>query len=234
MAQVYEILTELNSPVYGRPEYDGLEYDYEVPNEMVVASPGGASDIHHHWTKGFYGLGGSSWDVFGNEPPAEVYGNVGALYDTGPTATQTQGPPIGPVYPSPPVGTSPEFLGAQAPPRPPPEPFNNDNNIEYVDASIPFLTESSRERYATTPLSTSEPGSPGLVAPRAPALNWYTLSVLFVAFIAFSFWTYAIEALFRERVYKGRRIPWLACVGYALCFSIVLVGITWTSSSSSA
>ena len=75
MTDVYEVLNELDPPVYGSPDYDGLEYDYEIPNEMIVASPGGASDIHHHWTKGFYGEGGSSWDVFGNEPPALVYGN---------------------------------------------------------------------------------------------------------------------------------------------------------------
>ena len=88
----YQVLDSPDSPVYGHPRYDGLEYDYEVPNQMVVESPGGTSSTQHHWTKGFYGEGGSSWDVFGNEPPATVYGNTGSLYAPGPTASQIWAP----------------------------------------------------------------------------------------------------------------------------------------------
>ena len=119
----YQVLDSPDSPVYGTPDYDGLEYDYEVPNQMVVESPGGTSDIHHHWTKGFYGDGGRSRDVFGNEPPATVYGYTGSLYATGPTATQAWAPGApgpGTYYGSPPVGMDPQFLGVQFAPHPPP------------------------------------------------------------------------------------------------------------------
>jgi hypothetical protein len=143
----YQVLDSPDSPVYGTPDYDGLEYDYEVPNQMVVESPGGTSDIHHHWTKGFYGVGGSSWDVFGNEPPATVYGNTGSLYATGPTATQTWAPTApgaGTYYGSPPSGMSPEFLGRQSAPNPPSKPFEDTDNIEYLQPVKPTPT---REKY---------------------------------------------------------------------------------------
>ncbi len=143
----YQVLDSPDSPVYGTPDYDGLEYDYEVPNQMVVESPGGTSDIHHHWTKGFYGVGGSSWDVFGNEPPATVYGNTGSLYATGPTATQTWAPTApgaGTYYGSPPAGMSPEFLGKQSAPNPPSKPFEDTDNIEDLQPVKPTPT---REKY---------------------------------------------------------------------------------------
>ena len=221
MTDTYETLSDgaSGSPVYGTPEYDGMEYDFEVPSDQVVASPGGTSDIHHHWTKGFYGLGGSSFDVFGNEPPAEVYGQTGDLYATGPTATQTWSPGPGAVYPSPPVGTSPEFLGAQAGPRPPPEPFNNDDNIEYVDATDPFLS-SSREQFTTIDVDL-DPAS------MAQDFSGRTVLVLLFGWLAFSFWTQALTRFLKERWYPQKEIPAFLTASLATVFTLVFVKLAW-------
>lgn len=227
MAEVYEVLSDLNSdsPVYGIPEYNGMEYDFEVPSDQVVASPGGTSDIHHHWTKGFYGLGGSSFDVFGNEPPADVYGVTGDLYATGPTATQTWAPGPGGVYPAPPVGTSPEFLGAQAGPRPPPEPFNNDDNIEFVDAVDPFLS-SSRERFKPVPVEGFETS----LDPEKPHQDFSvrTVFVLLFGWLAFSFWTQALTSFLKERFYTQREIPAFVTAILAALFTIVFIRLAWS------
>lgn len=239
MTDVYEVLNELDPPVYGSPDYDGLEYDYEIPNEMIVASPGGASDIQHHWTKGFYGEGGSSWDVFGNEPPALVYGNEGSLYATDPTATQRWGPWPGGVYAKPPVGTSPEFLGAQPGPTPPEEPFNNDDNIEFVDAELPYTLKSvkkdsararavaSREAYQQSDVNVTTPvPTPG---PSVVRLNWKIVLVIMFAFIALSFWAQAVHCFIQDRVYRSRRLGWIVLGAYAFGFSILVLAFAWSA-----
>lgn len=64
--------------------YGGLEYDYEVPDNVIVESPGGASSTHHHWTKGFYGnAGGVTNNAYGHSNPRYPYGSFGSLYAKG-------------------------------------------------------------------------------------------------------------------------------------------------------
>ena len=69
---------------YGEPPAEGLERSgFDVPEGMVIESPGGTSAIHHHWTGGFYGAGGVSPGVYGNSLPSEVYGQMGGMYAKG-------------------------------------------------------------------------------------------------------------------------------------------------------
>lgn len=81
----YQSLGTYEGTLYGKPNYNDypIEYDWEVPDNMVVGSPGGVSTIHHHYTKGFNGRGNSSSDVYagqGERYNAGVYGN---LYEVG-------------------------------------------------------------------------------------------------------------------------------------------------------
>ena len=73
------------------PSYDGIEYDYRVPNGVVVASPGGVSSSMHHYSKGFYGVGGASSDIFGHDQPKYFQGVYGNLYERGDAASTKQG-----------------------------------------------------------------------------------------------------------------------------------------------
>jgi len=79
--------------LYGTPRYEpeGIGYDFEVPDNLVVASPGGVSSVHHHWTKGFYGRGNTSSDIYGGQGQRYIAGNYGSLYQSGQSAAQDMG-----------------------------------------------------------------------------------------------------------------------------------------------
>ena len=90
MAGKYQQLDVYKGSLYGAPQYSGLEYDYETPDNIVVGSPGGTSAIHHHYTKGMYSDASSYWDIYGGESPAYPYGEFGSMYDKGLGAGYTQ------------------------------------------------------------------------------------------------------------------------------------------------
>jgi hypothetical protein len=70
---------------------DAVLRDSRLSDDKVVGSPGGTASTYHHWTKGFYGMGGSSSDKFGGDSPRYLYGEYGNLYNAGPTATDHLG-----------------------------------------------------------------------------------------------------------------------------------------------
>ena len=217
----YQVLNSQDSPVYGIPEYDGLEYDYEVPNQMIVESPGGASSTHHHWTKGFYGEGGSSWDIFGGDPPAPVYGNTGSLYATGPTATQVSAstaPGPGTFYASPPVGMSPQFLGNQPPPNPPPEPFNTNDNIEYLDAG-----GTTREKYVPSAGETKIKES--FSNAEMNGMNGKSIILIIASVFVAYFWAHLGLSFLKHR-YSGT-LPLEILGGYTLALTFIFIILIW-------
>lgn len=77
----------------GLPEYDGIEYDKNVNNGNIVASPGGVASIYHHASRGFYGLGPSatSNDKYGGDGYRHLYGEFGNLYNVGDSASTYMG-----------------------------------------------------------------------------------------------------------------------------------------------
>ena len=80
-----------NEQVTGIPRYDGIEYDYEVSGGNVVSSPGGVSSTQHHWTKGFYGSGGVTPDIYGGQGNRYPYGPLGNIYTRGYDAATEMG-----------------------------------------------------------------------------------------------------------------------------------------------
>lgn len=80
-----------SQPLGGNPQYLGMEFPGDIPPHMVVGSPGGVSQIFHHWTNGFYGQGGASFDKFGHERPLYLHGVYGNLYNKGHTSPQALG-----------------------------------------------------------------------------------------------------------------------------------------------
>lgn len=91
MANGYQQIKNYKGNLYGEPEYAGLEYDWEVPDNMVISSPGGASAVHHHYTKGMYGSGATMWDIYGGEGKRYPYGEHGNVYQTGQSSAQQAG-----------------------------------------------------------------------------------------------------------------------------------------------
>jgi len=87
----YQRLTNYDGNLYGEPSFQGVEYDWEVPDEHVIGSPGGVSTTQHHWTKGFYGRGNTSSNIYAGEGPDYIAGEYGNLYQTGQSAGQALG-----------------------------------------------------------------------------------------------------------------------------------------------
>jgi len=87
----YQTLQNYKGSLYGAPSYTGIEYDVEVPDNTVVASPGGVSSTQHHYTKGFYGDGGSSWDFYAGQNLRYPYGEFGGMYMMGQNAPHDMG-----------------------------------------------------------------------------------------------------------------------------------------------
>ncbi len=93
----YQSLSSYNDALGGTPKYNGAEYDWEVPDNQVISSPGGISSIHHHPTKGFYGRGNTSGDIYAGQGQRYNSGLYGNLYQEGQMSSETLG-----MYPKPP------------------------------------------------------------------------------------------------------------------------------------
>ena len=87
----HQSLSKYSGSLYGRPTYEGIEYDWEVPDDKVIGSPGGVSSVHHHYTKGFNGRGNTSSDVYAGQGERYNSGVYGSLYQTGQEAGQAMG-----------------------------------------------------------------------------------------------------------------------------------------------
>lgn len=89
----YQHLQKYKGSLYGNLNYSGIEYDYEVPDNIVVSSPGGVSGIHHHYTKGIYSDESSTQDIHAGNGYADAYpyGEYGNMYQVGQSATRYMG-----------------------------------------------------------------------------------------------------------------------------------------------
>lgn len=91
MSVNYQQLERYKGSLYGALQQNGIEYDWETPDNQVIGSPGGVSGIHHHYTKGMYSPSSSYSDIYGGESPAYVYGEHGNLYQTGQSSAYQAG-----------------------------------------------------------------------------------------------------------------------------------------------
>lgn len=67
------------------------EQDREVPDDMIIESPGGASTSHHHYSGGLYGGGRSHTDKFAGQGNRYDYGEYGNLYKSGHSSAEEMG-----------------------------------------------------------------------------------------------------------------------------------------------
>lgn len=86
----YQSLANYNGEMYEPvlPSFEGIEYDYTMADNIVMASPGGVSSTQSHYTKGFYGQGGSSSDMYAGQGDPYKDGIYGNLYSQGPSTTE--------------------------------------------------------------------------------------------------------------------------------------------------
>ena len=48
----HQNLGRYDGSLYGEIDNRGMEYSTQVPDNMVIGSPGGVSSTHHHYTRG--------------------------------------------------------------------------------------------------------------------------------------------------------------------------------------
>lgn len=221
----YQPLDFYDGTLSGVPSHEGIEYDYEVPDEYVVESPGGVSSIQHHYTKGFYGNGNISTDKFAGQGETYDSGVYGSLYETGQTASQEMG-----LYPQ---SQDQTYWANQAP-----NTFDYSQSI--ADAPYPGVAEGDASQSKIENYSSVEGGTPTEISLDDKSRDkTFTFSVkktlsptllffLFLfAFIAFSFWAEAGNLFINQSFHSKIPLTWQRMLVYAILITILFGLSVW-------
>jgi len=212
--------------MYGSPKYNGIEYDFEVPTNLTVSSPGGVSSIHHHWTKGFDGRGNSSSDIYAGQGPQYISGEYGSLYQQGQTSSQKY-------YPAPPDY---KFWRNQEPNQvstPIDQTYFDTNNIiedssyrlypgaqdgkESVEQGLGPIKEGFVLLSDSNTSEEKPPIGSGIV----------NYGLILLVFLSLSFWTGTSFLYLKQAVNKGSEISWQLAGKGALFFTALLASGAW-------
>ena len=194
----------------GQPQYLGMEYGPESPDNMIISSPGGVSSTMHHYTNGFYGQGGSSADLYAGEGKTYPYGIYGGMYMSGSMAARQMGmyPPeidtqFGKHYTSqPPVSDAFEII---------PQPDSPTSLVEGFDGVTPAGNASG-----TTPMKAK--------------IGLLTLFIIIlVAYVTFELWTEAGLDFLSSYFYGGQPLGWKVMTLGAVIGTALLAFIIWIS-----
>lgn len=223
MAGQHQKISEYTGNLYGTPHYQGIEYDWEVPDNEVIGSPGGVSSIHHHYTKGFYGKGNTSSDVYAGQGQRYNSGLYGNLYQSGQEASQAMGYyPAAPDYQywqnQEPQQYSHSHQPGEAPLPgspimgfPQKEDFDFDPSFELIDSDEYPMKDGSEVSIQTK------------ISP------WVVLLIIFVIFIVFYLWAKAGDRFMVKYLHDGKRPSWKRLVVYSLIATVILGLILYLS-----
>jgi len=185
---------------YNGTLYGGMEYSSQVPDHLVIGSPGGVSSTHHHYTGGFYGKGGSSSDNYagqGYRYPHAEYGNV---YETGHSSSQQQG------Y----YTKSPDKQYWQ----------NNTQHSAWSDD-----TPSQESFELIEPADTDEPGE---TQTDDQAVKWVIVFFLaLLAFMVFDFTSKSCTSLIRKEMFGGKEMEWHQSAVFAVIIAVIFALFSW-------
>lgn len=182
--------------MYGK--YAGLEYDYEVPDNLVVSSPGGVSSTHHRPEKGFYGENSGEYDFYAGQGFRYPHGEYGNLYNVGENAPHAMG----------------YFL-------PPPDPkFYNNKSLKKRE-DFELIDQPQKESNVDELFEVHQKkGKINL------QINPFALFLMFVvAYVALDFWAASGHLFIKEKIHKGNDITWRGTLFYAVVFTAILVGL---------
>nr|QBK85706.1 MAG: uncharacterized protein LCMAC101_03010 [Marseillevirus LCMAC101] len=244
----YQNLNTYAGSLYGEPRYQGIGYDWEVPENLVIGSPGGVSDVYHGWTKGFYGRGNTSSDVYAGQRDRYISGVYGSLYDTGQSASDAMG-----YYPAPPdyqywqneVPGSYSYsksaaslwapaMTAYAGPSGNTQKKAHIEGYEHEDSDDEFdlieeaddlgnelqtANDDIEEKVETTIKSSFKTDS--------TTPPWVVFLFLILLFIAFDFWAEAGHRFISQRFHEGEIPSWERSVLYAVGVTAIFVFVIW-------
>lgn len=184
------------------PYYGGIEFDYEVPNNKVITSPGGVSSTQHHWTKGFYGRGGSSGDIYAGQGIQYISGVQGNLYQQGNDSIHELDYLTTPID----VDFIPEEnKGEKNPTR---------DNFEFV---IPIKKD---KKLLENPKSQDS-----FVKVTVDPIMLFVVIIVF--YLALGLWTEAGLGLFQDKVNKGKKISWKQYTIISAILTVVFILIMY-------
>lgn len=214
----------------GYPSFNGLEYDYEIPDSVVVGSPGGVSSTHHHYTKGLYGEGSSEPDMYAGDGKRYPYAEKGSMYSGGydssqlangfgvpPDTMYTSGmaspltalnkPPI-PSYNTPKSPTREAYISTpNLSPAPPPTPLPSSSSVTIIDISDSEKVEEKKSNLKINP--------------------YIIFGILLIAYIAFDYLTDAGRQLADIYLNKGEPMGWKMTLVMGLVATLIFVGIAY-------
>lgn len=199
--------------ISGNPNYfAGGTPDKEVPNQTVVASPGGISAHTSNPQGSMYQPSFSSSDIYAGGNPRYPSGVYGGLYNVGDSASTRMG-----YYPP---STDVAWWNNKQPP---------------VQEDFELIEPMSLDPDATgvAPLSTIPLDGSGemSVVPGTRfslALDPIVLLVLFlVAFIAFEFYAEALHKFLVEKMHHGQAISWQRMAIYATVLTVGFVLVAY-------
>lgn len=218
--RTYQTLQRYRGSLYGAPQYTGMEYDYEVPDNIVVSSPGGVSDIQHHWTHGMYGNGATTYDVYAGEGNAYPYGELGNLYQQGQNAPREMGMYM--------PGTDQMYTGNQSTAH-----VENFQGTQYSSLSGP--QQSSQIGQTPVPgmemisppdtkdvTRVFEASAPGTKSQLYIPNPWLLLAMFILLYVALDLLTTASESVLFARFNEGKVPNWK----WLVLYSFILIGIT--------
>jgi hypothetical protein len=213
--RTYQTLQRYKGSLYGGPQYTGIEYDFEVPDNIVVSSPGGVSSVQHHWTKGFYGDGATTYDVYAGEGNAYPYGELGNLYQQGQTASRQMGMFLPP--------TDQMFTGNQSNARV--ENFQYSPPNQIGQTKVPGMEliapSDSGESVKVSQIPPPQKLTHEIYLPNP----WSVLAVFILMYISLDLITLAGENFLFTRLHGGKAPDWKWLALYAAIVGIIAVAL---------
>jgi hypothetical protein len=201
----YQKLREYSGSLYGAPSYSGIEYDWEVPDNTVVGSPGGVSSTQHYYTKGFYGQGSSTPDIYAGEGRMYPYGVLGSAYQYGQTAAVHQG-----IF-----DTPPDQMFTQN---------NSTPTIQEAYESIP-----TPDGHSATPVEKFTEAH-GRV--RVKVNPWILFLLFIIAYIAIDFISLGTQTYIQQRFHKGSTPSWKNYLLYGGIAAVILIAVAYITGTS--
>ena len=227
----YQNLNTYAGSLYGEPRYQGIEYDWEVPDNLTIGSPGGVDSVRHHWTKGFYGRGNTSSDLYAGQDYRYISGIYGNLYNTGQQASENLG-----YYNAPPDNqywtneVPQQYLNSQgqnavwAPTSGMNNSSFNSNKVEKYQKKVD--NDNIKDDFDL--LDGSEDSSVETSSDKTIPV-WVIFLFLLFLFIAFDFWAEASHRFVSQYFHGGGVPSWQRSVLYATIVTVVFSLVIWLS-----
>lgn len=226
----YQSLSKYSGTLYGQPRYNGISYSWEVPDNLVVGSPGGVDSVRHHWTKGFNGRGNTSSDIYAGQGPRYISGVYGNLYQQGQEAGQHMG-----YYPA-----APDY-----------QHWQNQEPQEYdYSTSVSSLWDPVMTKYGEPGSYMEDPKKKEVIEDYTPNEDFELVEpsdddvpqssniaiifvVLLVLFIVCYFWSQSGFLFVKQYLHNGKTPQWTRMIFYSIILTILFAILFYFSGVSS-